>query len=108
MGYTLLYKRRFIFDHKKMLPSANIPNLLNPLPIPGKPGGLPIPLKHDFPPYLQMLFSARGRLPYVKPMPKNKNRSYDPVILPESTIYERFENQSDPPPKPKVLSKKEL
>ena len=43
-----------------MLPSQQIPNMMQPMNnMGGKPGGLPIPLKHDFPPYLQMLFSAR-------------------------------------------------
>jgi len=86
---------------KKMIPTT-LPSMVPAMPVPGKPGGLPIPLKHDFPPYLQMLFSARGRLPYVRPMPKKHNRSMDSVINTVSTIHEKFIEQPPPPPKTKV------
>merc|ERR1711935_38 len=97
-----------ILQKEEMLPPQNFPNPGQGMPIPGKPGGLPIPLKHDFPPYLQMLFSARGRLPYVKPMTKKRNRYLDSVMNSHSDIHDQFLNQSAPPTRMKPLEKKEL
>lgn len=60
-----------------------------------RPNGLPVPLKHDVPPYMQMLFSARGRLPYVRPLEKNKCRSYDSISSSVVNLMEKLENTTE-------------
>lgn len=56
-----------------------------------RPAGLPVPMKHDLPPYLQMLFSARGRLPFVPSQPKPSYRKYDSILDPKFGLMEKLE-----------------
>ena len=78
----------------------------NPTPI-VRPTGLPVPMKHDVPPYLQMLFSARGRLPYVRPMEKPPCRRYDFISHPVSGLMERLEATKEDD-RPDYIPKAEL
>lgn len=59
-----------------------------------RPAGLPVPMKHDLPPYLQMLFSARGRLPFVPSQPKAQYRIYDSILDPSLKLMDRLEKST--------------
>lgn len=72
-----------------------------------RPTGLPVPMKHDVPPYLQMLFSARGRLPYVRPMEKPKCRQIDNLCHGTANFVEKLEVSKDDE-KPDFIPKAEL
>ncbi len=64
-------------------------------------------MKHDVPPYLQMLFSARGRLPYVRPMEKPKCRQVDYLCHTTANFVEKLEASKDDE-KPDFIPKAEL
>ena len=70
-----------------------------------RPAGLPVPMKHDLPPYLQMLFSARGRLPFVPSQPKATYRKYDSILDPKFGLMEKLEKSV--PGEPVVLVSKQ-
>lgn len=65
--------------------------------------GLPVPMQEDVPPYLQMLFSARGRLPHVRPIEMPRLRSYGGIFEEGSSVAEMLrkmpkKKEKDPHP----------
>ncbi len=57
--------------------------------------GVNIGARPDYPLHIQMLFTARPPLPYLKPPLKPKCRPLDPIVTPVTDYLQKFEEEQE-------------